>query len=142
MGGDPRHEEGLETQRHIAREGGTALTSGPLDVTDEGSVRAALDSVWLTVRAAWPHLVRSEGRVLTVGSTAGLTGSVTDARTAHSASIRQHPHPQSSGSGAVPRRTRALDLPSLRPRQESGPPTPSADRHEISRPGPDTTLVT
>ncbi|AJP04264.1 dehydrogenase [Streptomyces cyaneogriseus subsp. noncyanogenus] len=127
VGGDLRHEEALETQRLIAHEGGTALTPGPLDVTDEASVRAwteeaadafggidivyanagavrfgavdaqpyedfsftlraELDSVWLTVRATWPHLVRSRGCVLTVGSTAGLTGSLTNRRTAHSAS--------------------------------------------------------
>ncbi|CQR61217.1 SDR family NAD(P)-dependent oxidoreductase [Streptomyces leeuwenhoekii] len=127
VGGDLRHEEAVETQRLIAHEGGTALTPGPLDVTDEASVRAwveeaadafggidivyanagavrfgaidaqpyedfsftlraELDSVWLTVRAAWSHLVRSRGCVLTVGSTAGLTGSLTNRRTAHSAS--------------------------------------------------------
>ncbi|MGW2830279.1 SDR family NAD(P)-dependent oxidoreductase [Streptomyces sp. NPDC001286] len=127
VGGDLLHEHALDTQRLIAREGGTALTPGPLDVTDEDSVRAwteeaveafgaidivyanagavrfgaiadqpyedfaftlraELDSVWLTVRAAWPHLVRSRGCVLTVGSTAGLTGSLTNQRTAHSAS--------------------------------------------------------
>ncbi|MBK3641019.1 SDR family NAD(P)-dependent oxidoreductase [Streptomyces sp. MBT33] len=127
VGGDLLHEQALDTQRLIAREGGTALTPGPLDVTDEDSVRAwteeavdafggidivyanagavrfgaiadqpyedfaftlraELDSVWLTVRAAWPHLVRSRGCVLTVGSTAGLTGSLTNQRTAHSAS--------------------------------------------------------
>ncbi|MFF5253069.1 SDR family NAD(P)-dependent oxidoreductase [Streptomyces leeuwenhoekii] len=127
VGGDLRHEEAVETQRLIAHEGGTALTPGPLDVTDEASVRAwveeaadafggidivyadagavrfgavdaqpyedfsftpraELDSVWLTVRAAWPHLVRSRGCVLTVGSTAGPTGSLTNRRTAHSAS--------------------------------------------------------
>ncbi|MER8011874.1 SDR family NAD(P)-dependent oxidoreductase [Streptomyces sp. NPDC094149] len=127
VGGDLLHEQALETQHLIAREGGTALTPGPLDVTDERSVRAwtkeaveafggidivyanagavrfgaiadqpyedfaftlraELDSVWLTVRAAWPHLVRSRGCVLTVGSTAGLTGSLTNRRTAHSAS--------------------------------------------------------
>ncbi|TQJ92285.1 SDR family NAD(P)-dependent oxidoreductase [Streptomyces sp. SLBN-31] len=127
VGGDLLHEQALETQHLIAREGGTALTPGPLDVTDERSVRAwtegaveafggidivyanagavrfgaiadqpyedfaftlraELDSVWLTVRAAWPHLVRSRGCVLTVGSTAGLTGSLTNQRTAHSAS--------------------------------------------------------
>jgi NAD(P)-dependent dehydrogenase (short-subunit alcohol dehydrogenase family) len=128
VGGDLRHEEAVETQRLIAREGGTALTPpGPLDVTDEDSVRAwvteaaaafggidivyanagavrfgpigeqpyadfaftmraELDSVWLTVRAAWPHLLRSRGCVLTVGSTAGLTGSLTNGRSAHSAS--------------------------------------------------------
>ncbi|MFC7265562.1 SDR family NAD(P)-dependent oxidoreductase [Streptomyces lutosisoli] len=127
VGGDLRHAQAVETQRHIAREGGTALTPGPLDVTDEDSVRrwaeeavdafggvdivyanagavrfgaidsqpyedfaftprAELDSVWLTVRAAWPHLKRSCGTIVTVGSTAGLTGSLTNMRTAHSAS--------------------------------------------------------
>ncbi|WP_395572310.1 SDR family NAD(P)-dependent oxidoreductase [Streptomyces sp. BK79] len=127
VGGDLLHEEALQTQRLVAREGGTIITPGPLDVTDEDSVRswteeavdafggvdivyanagavrfgaiasqpygdfaftmrAELDSVWLTVRAAWPHLVRSRGCVLTVGSTAGLTGSLTNPRTAHSAS--------------------------------------------------------
>ncbi|MEZ3179493.1 SDR family oxidoreductase [Streptomyces pimonensis] len=127
VGGDLLHEEALETQRLIACEGGTILTPGPLDVTDEDSVRswteeavdafggvdivyanagavrfgaigsqayedfaftvrAELDSVWLTVRASWPHLVRSRGCVLTVGSTAGLAGSLTAPRTAHSAS--------------------------------------------------------
>ncbi|MEU3729750.1 SDR family NAD(P)-dependent oxidoreductase [Streptomyces sp. NPDC033538] len=127
VGGDLLHEEAVETQRLIAREGGTALTPGPLDVTDEEAVRAwaeeavdafggidivyanagavrfgaidsqpyadfaftvrtELDSVWLTVRAAWPHLMRSRGCILTVGSTAGLTGSLTNRRTAHSAS--------------------------------------------------------
>ena len=127
VGGDLLHDQALDTQRLIAREGGTARTPGPLDVTDERSVRvwteaavdafggidivyanagavrfgaiadqpyedfaftlrAELDSVWLTVRAAWPHLVRSRGCVLTVGSTAGLTGSLTNQRTAHAAS--------------------------------------------------------
>jgi NAD(P)-dependent dehydrogenase (short-subunit alcohol dehydrogenase family) len=127
VGGDLRHEQALETRRLIARDGGTALTPGPLDVTDEDSVRswvegavdafggidilyanagavrfgaiddqtyadfaftmrAELDSVWLSVRAAWPHLTRSRGCVLTVGSTAGLTGSLTNRRAAHSAS--------------------------------------------------------
>jgi NAD(P)-dependent dehydrogenase (short-subunit alcohol dehydrogenase family) len=122
VGGDLLHEEAVETQRLIAREGGTALTPGPLDVTDEQSVRAwvdeaveafggidivyagtgavrfgaidsrpyedfaftmraELDSVWLTVRAAWPHLLRSRGCVLTVRSTAGLTCSLTNHRT-------------------------------------------------------------
>ncbi|MFJ2149432.1 hypothetical protein ACIOHB_11665, partial [Streptomyces microflavus] len=31
--------------------------------------------------------------------------------------------------------TRALNLSTLRPRHENGPPTPSADRHETSRLG-------
>ncbi|MFI8170850.1 SDR family NAD(P)-dependent oxidoreductase [Streptomyces sp. NPDC085931] len=126
VGGDLLHEEALQTQRLVAREGGTILTPGALDVTDEDSVRswtkeavdafggvdivyanagavrfgtigsqpyedfaftvrAELDSVWLTVRAAWPHLLRSRGCVLTVGSTAGVAGSLTNPRTAHSA---------------------------------------------------------
>jgi NAD(P)-dependent dehydrogenase (short-subunit alcohol dehydrogenase family) len=37
------------------------------------------------VRAAWEHLVRSRGCVLTVGSTAGRTGSLTNHRAAHAA---------------------------------------------------------
>ncbi|MGW0190709.1 SDR family NAD(P)-dependent oxidoreductase [Streptomyces sp. NPDC003362] len=41
VGGDLRHEEALEAQRLIARDGGTALTPGPLDVTGEDSVRSA-----------------------------------------------------------------------------------------------------
>ncbi|CAL9610048.1 2,5-dichloro-2,5-cyclohexadiene-1,4-diol dehydrogenase LinX [Streptomyces sp. enrichment culture] len=127
VGGDLLHEEAVETRRTIAREGGTALTPGPLDVTDEESVRtwvaeavdafggvdivcadvgavrsggidsrpyedvaftvrAELDSVRLTVRAAWPHLIAARGCVLTVGSTLGPTGSPTDRRTAHPAS--------------------------------------------------------
>lgn len=125
VGGDLLHEQALGTQRLIAREGGTALTPGPLDVTDEQSVsswvheavdafggidtvcagadrfgpvnsrpckdfaftmRAELDPVWLTVRSAWPHLRRSRGCILTIGSTAGLTGSLTNRTTAHSAS--------------------------------------------------------
>ena len=45
-----------------------------------------LDSVFLTVRAAWRHLVASRGVIITVGSTAGLSGSSVVPRTAHSAS--------------------------------------------------------
>ncbi|MFD7303098.1 SDR family NAD(P)-dependent oxidoreductase [Streptomyces pharetrae] len=123
VGGDLRHEEAVETQRLIAREGGIALTPGPLDVTDEDSVRAwvgeaadafggidivhadagavrsgmtgrrpcedfacalraGLESVRLTVRAAWPHLKRTRGCVLTVGFAAGPAGSLAGSRTA------------------------------------------------------------
>ncbi|MFE6358621.1 SDR family NAD(P)-dependent oxidoreductase [Streptomyces sp. NPDC057806] len=70
VGGDLLHEEALDTQRLIARE----------DLAS--TMPAEPDSVWPTVRAAWPHLVRGRGCILTVGSTAGLTGQ----RTAHSAS--------------------------------------------------------
>ncbi|MFC4063523.1 SDR family NAD(P)-dependent oxidoreductase [Actinoplanes subglobosus] len=66
-----------------------AVRFGPVDQQSYAdwafTVRAELDSVFLTVRAAWPHLKASRGCVLTVGSTAGLTGSVTNQRTAHSA---------------------------------------------------------
>ncbi|WP_181794105.1 hypothetical protein [Streptomyces sp. WELS2] len=40
VGGDLLHEEAVETRRLSAREGGTALTPGPLDVTAEESVRS------------------------------------------------------------------------------------------------------
>ncbi|MGW6719620.1 SDR family NAD(P)-dependent oxidoreductase [Streptomyces sp. NPDC054995] len=124
--GDLLHDEAVETQRQIARDGGTALTPGPLDVTspesvaawveeaaaafggvdivlvnagsvwfgpladqsyDDGpaTVRAELDSVRLTARAAWQHLVRSRGCIITVDSAAGLTDSMATHRTTHSA---------------------------------------------------------
>jgi NAD(P)-dependent dehydrogenase (short-subunit alcohol dehydrogenase family) len=38
--GDLRHESELKAQRLVARAGGAALTPGPLDATDEDSVRA------------------------------------------------------------------------------------------------------
>ncbi|GGM24802.1 short-chain dehydrogenase [Streptomyces fumigatiscleroticus] len=50
------------------------------------TLRAELDSVWLAAHLAWPHLKRSHGSIVTVGSTAGLTGSLSNRRTAHSAS--------------------------------------------------------
>ncbi|MER6682520.1 SDR family NAD(P)-dependent oxidoreductase [Streptomyces olivaceoviridis] len=40
VGGDLPHEEAAETRRLIAREGGTALSPGPLDITDKASVRS------------------------------------------------------------------------------------------------------
>ncbi|NIZ90061.1 SDR family NAD(P)-dependent oxidoreductase [Kineococcus rubinsiae] len=49
-------------------------------------LRAELDTVFLTTRAAWPHLVaRGGGSILLVGSTAGTTGSRTNTRLAHTA---------------------------------------------------------
>ena len=49
-------------------------------------VRNELDIVFLATRAAWPHLVaRGGGSVLLVGSTAGITGSMTNPRIAHTA---------------------------------------------------------
>jgi meso-butanediol dehydrogenase / (S,S)-butanediol dehydrogenase / diacetyl reductase len=49
-------------------------------------IRNELDIVFLVTKAAWPHLVaRAGGSVLLVGSTAGITGSLTNARIAHTA---------------------------------------------------------
>lgn len=50
------------------------------------TVRNELDIVFLVTRQAWPHLIaRGGGSVLLVGSTAGLTGSLTNTRIAHTA---------------------------------------------------------
>ncbi|MGX1562388.1 SDR family oxidoreductase [Streptomyces sp. NPDC055506] len=127
VGGDLRHESELKAQRLVAQAGGTALTPGPLDATDEDSVRAwveeaadafggvdilyasadadadavrfgavdtqpyedfgctmraELDSVWPAAHVAWPHRVRSRTCIVTTGSPASLTGSLTNQRTA------------------------------------------------------------
>lgn len=50
-------------------------------------LRNELDLVFLATKHAWRHLrARGGGAVILVGSTAGLTGSVTNARVAHTAS--------------------------------------------------------
>ena len=41
------------------------------------TLAAELESVFLSARAAWPHLKRNRGVIITVGSTAGIQGSVT-----------------------------------------------------------------
>jgi NAD(P)-dependent dehydrogenase (short-subunit alcohol dehydrogenase family) len=129
VGGDLRHESALKAQRLVTKAGGTALTPGPLDATDEDSVRAwveevadafgdidilyananadavrfgavdtqpyedfgctmraELDSVWPAAQVARPHLVRSRTCIVTVGSPAGLAGSLTNQRTASTSS--------------------------------------------------------
>jgi NAD(P)-dependent dehydrogenase (short-subunit alcohol dehydrogenase family) len=49
-------------------------------------LRNELDIVFLVTKHAWPHLVaRGGGSVLLVGSTAGITGSMTNPRIAHTA---------------------------------------------------------
>ena len=49
-------------------------------------LRNELDTVSLVTKHAWPHLVaRGGGSVLLVGSTAGITGSLTNPRIAHTA---------------------------------------------------------
>lgn len=50
------------------------------------TLAAELDSVFIVTRAAWPHLAKTSGAVINVGSIAGLRGSVTVDRVAHSAS--------------------------------------------------------
>lgn len=50
------------------------------------TIHNELDIVFLVTRRAWPHLVASGGGVvLLIGSTAGITGSVTNTRLAHTA---------------------------------------------------------
>lgn len=46
-------------------------------------LRHELDVVFFPVKHAWPHLRRQGGAVVLVGSTAGITGSVTNSRVAH-----------------------------------------------------------
>jgi NAD(P)-dependent dehydrogenase (short-subunit alcohol dehydrogenase family) len=50
------------------------------------TLRNELDIVFLATKHAWPHLIaRGGASVLLVGSTAGITGSVTNQRIAHTA---------------------------------------------------------
>jgi len=44
-----------------------------------------LDLVFLPVKNAWPHLIASKGNVILVGSTAAVSGSMTNTRVAHTA---------------------------------------------------------
>lgn len=48
-------------------------------------MRRELDIVFLPVKYAWPHLQTSSGSIVLVGSTAGVAGSMTNTRLAHSA---------------------------------------------------------
>jgi NAD(P)-dependent dehydrogenase (short-subunit alcohol dehydrogenase family) len=51
----------------------------------DSNLRHELDVVLWPVKQAWPHLKGSHrGAVVLVGSTAGLTGSMTEQRVAHS----------------------------------------------------------
>lgn len=67
-----------------------AVRFGPLDEQSledwRFTIAAELDSVFLGTREAWPHLKAARGSVINIGSTAGLTGSVTNDRIAHTAS--------------------------------------------------------
>ncbi|MEY4320202.1 MAG: hypothetical protein RLZZ471_143 [Actinomycetota bacterium] len=44
-----------------------------------------LDVVFLPIKHAWKYLIASKGNIVLVGSTAGVSGSVTNTRVAHSA---------------------------------------------------------
>jgi NAD(P)-dependent dehydrogenase (short-subunit alcohol dehydrogenase family) len=50
------------------------------------TMAAELDSIFLASKCAWPHLRASAGTILNIGSTAGMTGSMTNQRVAHTAS--------------------------------------------------------
>ncbi|MFJ9391773.1 SDR family NAD(P)-dependent oxidoreductase [Nocardioides sp. NPDC101246] len=64
-----------------------ATRFGPLEqITSDDwdfNLRHELDVVFFPVKHAWPHLRASSGSVVLVGSTAGMTGSVTNRRVAH-----------------------------------------------------------
>jgi NAD(P)-dependent dehydrogenase (short-subunit alcohol dehydrogenase family) len=60
------------------------LTETALDDWD-WVLRHELDLVFLPVKHAWTHLTDSKGSVVLVGSTAGVSGSMTNTRLAHSA---------------------------------------------------------
>lgn len=44
VGGDLLHEEALETERLVKAGGGTMMTPGPLDATDETAVQGWIDA--------------------------------------------------------------------------------------------------
>jgi meso-butanediol dehydrogenase / (S,S)-butanediol dehydrogenase / diacetyl reductase len=50
------------------------------------TLASELDSIFLASRAAWPNLVDSSGTIVNIGSVAGVAGSTTNRRVAHSAS--------------------------------------------------------
>lgn len=85
-------------------------------------MRAELGLVWLAAHVARPHLVRSRGCIVTVGSTAGLTGSLTNQRTALpqlSASLEPGGDPMASKGAviAMPRQLAAERSPVRHPRE-------------------------
>lgn len=67
---------------------GTA-TFGPItEVSDEdwrATLSSELDTTFVPIRAAWSKLEKNGGAIVTLGSTAGLTGSLSQDRTAHTA---------------------------------------------------------
>lgn len=67
-----------------------AVRFGPIDGQSfedwRFTLAAELDSVFLACRCAWPHLRASRGVILNIASTAGITGSMTNQRGAHTAS--------------------------------------------------------
>lgn len=65
-----------------------ATKFSPIDQTSfeewQFVLKHELDLVFLPVKHAWKHLVESKGNIILVGSTAGIAGSVTNTRVAHS----------------------------------------------------------
>jgi meso-butanediol dehydrogenase / (S,S)-butanediol dehydrogenase / diacetyl reductase len=67
-----------------------AVRFGPIDEQSFAdwrfTIAAELDSIFLACKHAWPHLKATGGVIVNIASTAGMTGSMTNQRTAHSAS--------------------------------------------------------
>jgi meso-butanediol dehydrogenase / (S,S)-butanediol dehydrogenase / diacetyl reductase len=67
-----------------------AVRFGPIEAQSFADWRftmaAELDSIFLVTKHAWPHLKASSGVIVNIASTAGLTGSMTNQRVAHTAS--------------------------------------------------------
>ena len=88
VGTDLNGAGAAETVDMVRAAGATRFS--PIEATsyDDWSfvVRNELDIVFLVTKHAWRHLVaRGGGSVLLVGSTAGISGSLTNARIAHTA---------------------------------------------------------
>lgn len=66
-----------------------ATRFSPVDATSYAdwsfTLRNELDVVFLPVKHAWRHLARGGGSIVLVGSTAGISGSLTNTRIAHTA---------------------------------------------------------
>lgn len=77
-------------QVHILYANAAATKFGPVEQLSLGdwqwNVAHEMDVVFLPIRYFWPQLVRSAGSaIVLVGSTAGVTGSMTNKRLAHTA---------------------------------------------------------
>ena len=94
-----------------------AVRFGPVDEQSFADWRltlaAELDSVFLACKHAWPHLKAARGAILNIGSTAGMTGSLTNRRVAHTRR-RAASSPSRGSSRPRARRTASARTPSAR----------------------------